>query len=291
MKSAPFTHHAPDSVGAAVELLGEHAGRARVLAGGQSLVPLMHRRSERPAHLVDINRIPGLDRIAVGPEGLSLGAVARQRAVETSPEVAGGWPLLCEAIAEVAHPAIRNRGTVVGSVCNADPSAELPAAALALDGRVVAVGPGGRREIELGEFFAGSSRTSLAPEEVAVELVLPPSPPRTGSTWTEVCRRSGDLPVAGVAAVVTLDSGGKCRRVRVACANAGPVPFDAVEQVGPLIGNALDPELASVAGRAVAAACAPVSDYQGTAAERRRILATLTRRALLVAAERAGGAL
>ncbi len=117
MKSAPFTHHAPDRVGTAVELLGEHAGQARVLAGGQSLVPLMHRRIERPEHLVDINRVAGLDRIAAGAEGLSLGAVARQRAVETSPEVARGWPLLCEAIAEVAHPAIRNRGTVVGSVC------------------------------------------------------------------------------------------------------------------------------------------------------------------------------
>jgi len=291
VKSAPFTHHAPDSVGAAVELLGEHAGRARVLAGGQSLVPLMHRRIERPAHLVDINRIDGLDRIAAGSAGLSLGAVARQRAVETSPEVARGWPLLCEALAEVAHPAIRNRGTVVGSVCNADPSAELPAAALALDGRVVAEGPAGRREIELAEFFAAANRTALAPEEVAVELVLPPSPLRTGSTWIEVCRRAGDLPVAGVAVVVGLDEGGACDRARIVCANAGPVPFDAVDQVGPLLGRAPDPRLAAAVGEAVAAACAPVSDYQGTEMERRRVLATLVRRALLGAAERAGGVL
>ncbi|MFN8217913.1 MAG: FAD binding domain-containing protein [Solirubrobacterales bacterium] len=288
MKSAPFTLHRPDSVEAAVGLLGEHAGSARVLAGGQSLVPLMHRRLERPSHLVDINRVAGLDGVTAGAAGLAIGAGARQRAVETSAEVRRRWPLLAEALAEVAHPTIRNRGTVLGSLCHADPAAELPAAALALDARIAAAGAGGRREIGLGDFFLGVNRTSLEPGELAVELVVPALPPRTGCAWLEVSRRGGDLPVAGVAAVVGIDEDGACAHARVVCANAGPVPFDAAAQSRALVGERLGPARAAAAAREVAAACDPVDDYQGTAAERRRVLAALVRRALLAAAERAG---
>lgn len=290
MKSAPFTHHAPESVEEAIALLSDHGGEARVLAGGQSLVPLMHRRIERPAHLVDVNRVAPLALLEAGEgEGLRIGAVARQRTVELSDAVAARWPLLRDAIAEVAHPAVRNRGTVLGSVCNADPSAELPSAAAALDASVLAAGPGGQREIPLAEFFRGPGATALAAEELAVELRIPPPPRRTGSAWLELARRGGDLPVAGVAAVVSLAEDGRAERVRLCCANAGPVPFDADEHVRPLLGRQLDAETAAAAGAAIGAACEPVSDYQGTAVERRRVLAVLARRALLLAAERAAG--
>ncbi|MBS1880045.1 MAG: FAD binding domain-containing protein [Actinobacteria bacterium] len=289
MKSAAFAYHAPAAVGEAAALLAAHGERARVLAGGQSLVPLMHRRIERPEHLVDLNRVAGLDRLEAGPEGLRIGATARQRQVESDPAVAARWPLLAEAIAEVAHPAIRNRGTVVGSLCNADPSAELPSAALALEGTIVAAGADGEREIPLADFFTGPGETALSRSELALELRLPAPPPRTGSAWLELARRGGDLPVAGVAAVVSLDADGRCERVRLVCANAAPVPLDCRFQAEALLGAAVDEEGAAAVGAAVAAAAGPVDDYQGSAVERRRVLAVLVRRALLLAAERAGG--
>ncbi|MBS1888005.1 MAG: FAD binding domain-containing protein [Actinobacteria bacterium] len=289
MKSAPFTYHAPTAVEEAAALLAAHGERARVLAGGQSLVPLMHRRIERPEHLVDLNRIVGLDRLEADAEGLRIGATVRQRQVEGDAAVAARWPLLVEAIAEVAHPAIRNRGTVVGSLCNADPSAELPSAALALGGTIVAAGPDGERQIPLARFFAGPGETALARSELALELRLPAPAPRTGSAWLELARRGGDLPVAGVAAVVGLDSGGRCERVRLACANAAPVPLDCGREAEALLGAAVDEEGAAAVGSAVAAAADPVDDYQGSAAERRRVLAVLVRRALLRAAARAEG--
>lgn len=288
MKSAPFAYHAPDVLDGAVEVLAEHGGEARVLAGGQSLVPLMHRRIERPEHLVDVNRIAELSLLEAGADQLRLGAVTRQREVELSVAVAERWPLLVEAIAEVAHPAIRNRGTVVGSLCHANPSAELPSVATALDGTIVAASSGGSREVPLSGFFVGPGETALRRDEVAVELRIPASPPSTGAAWLELARRDGDLPVAGVAAVVSLDDGGRCERVRLVCANAAAVPLDCREQVLPLHGVAVDAEAAAAVGAAVAAACDPVTDYQGTAAERRRVLAVLARRALLLAAERAG---
>jgi carbon-monoxide dehydrogenase medium subunit len=284
VKSAPFSYHAPESLDAAVEVLGEHGERARALAGGQSLVPLMHRRVERPQHLVDLNRVAGLDRLEADADCLRLGATARQGEVERSAVVGERWPLLAEALAEVAHPAIRNRGTVVGSLCHADPSAELPSVCLALDGIVVSESAAGGREVPLSEFFTNRCETALGREEIAVELRLPAPPSRTGSAWLELARRRGDLPVAGVAAVVTLDQSGRCERVRLVCANAAPVPMDCREQAAPLLGVELDEEAASAAGAAVGAACEPPTDYQGTAAERRRILAVLARRALLLAA-------
>jgi aerobic carbon-monoxide dehydrogenase medium subunit len=290
VKSAPFAYHAPAGVDEAVELLGEHGRQARALAGGQSLVPLMHRRLERPAHLVDLNRVAGLDRLEAGAEGLVIGATSRQRAVELSPEVRAGWPLLAEALPHVAHPGVRNRGTVVGSLCHADPSAELPSVALALDGRLAVRDRDGARDVALDSFFIGRWRTALAPQELAVALTLPSTPPRSGSAWLEVARRAGDLPVVGVAAVVTLAAGGRAERVRIVCANVAETPFDAREAAAALAGEQIDEESAAVAGRAVADACAPVHDYQGTSAGRRRLVAVLVRRALLAAAARAEAA-
>jgi carbon-monoxide dehydrogenase medium subunit len=287
MKSAPFAYHAPSTVEEAAEVLGEHAAGARALAGGQSLVPLMHRRIERPAHLVDLNRVRGLGRLEGRDGELVIGATARQRAVEQSRLVAGGWPLLTEAIPHIAHPGVRNRGTVVGSVCHADPSAELPSATLALDARMAVRGPGGEREVPLEAFFRDRWRTALEPGELAVELRIPPLPPRAGTAWLEQARRLGDLPVVGVAAVVALDRDGACAHARLVCANVAEVPFDARAMAAGLLGAPVTAEAAEAAGEAVAAACRPDDDYQGTAEGRRRVVAVLVRRALLLAAERA----
>ncbi len=287
MKSAPFAYHAPRCVDEAASLLAEHGAQARALAGGQSLVPLLHRRLLRPAALVDLNRVEGLAAVAADAGELTIGALARQRTVERSAAVAGGWPLLTEAIPHIAHVGVRNRGTVVGSLCHADPSAELPSVAVALDARVRVRHADREREVPAVAFFRGRTRTALAPGELAVELRVPAAPERSGSAWLELARRRGDLPVAGVAAVVGLDDAGRCTHARVACANVAETPFDATAIASALLGREVEETAAREVGEAVAAACDPVDDYQGTAAERRRVVAVLVRRALVLAAWRA----
>ena len=289
MKSPAFVYHAPESLDEAVELVAGYGGDARPLAGGQSLVPLMHRRLVRPAALVDLNRVRGLDGLAVGPDDgdLVVGAIARQRAVERSWDAAARWPILREALVEVAHPGIRNRGTVVGSLCHADPSAELPSVAVALDARLLVRRGAELREVPAHTLFRGHCRTALGEGELAVQLRVPAPRARSGSAWLEISRRRGDLPVVGVAAVVALDADGRCAHVRAVCANVAQIPFDGRDEVTPLQGVQLTEDGARAVGEAVGRACDPVDDYQGTAVERRRVVAVLVRRALLLAARRA----
>ena len=170
MKPAPFAYECPSDVAEAVAMLAAHGGEARPLAGGQSLVPLLNFRLARPAVLVDLNRIEALARITVEDGALRLGAMARQASVETDARVARGWPLLTEAIGHIAHPQIRNRGTVGGSLAHNDPAAELPAVMLALDAEMTAQGPQGQRTIAAGDFFAGTMETALAPDELLTEI-------------------------------------------------------------------------------------------------------------------------
>ena len=288
MKPAPFDYVAPRTVAEAVDHLGRHGAEARVLAGGQSLVRLMNTRLATPAVIVDINRVEGLDAIAVENGSVRIGALARQRAAELSDVVRAEAPLFAEAGSHVAHPSVRRRGTVVGSIAFADPSAELPAALLALDGEAIVSGPDGERTVAAADLFTGAFATSLAPGELITAVRVPrETAPRSGSAWVEVSRRHGDLPVCGAGAVVTLDEGGAIASARVALCGVGatPVRASAVEEA--LAGaEPTDDAIARAADR-VARDLDPPSDPHGSADFRRHLAVVMTRRSVQRAAERA----
>jgi len=289
MKPAPFAYHRPATLDEALALLAEHGGEAKPLAGGQSLIPAMNFRLARPAVLVDLNRVAELGYVRAGRDGLQIGAMTRQRAVERSEAVRSAAPLLAEAMPFIAHPQIRNRGTVGGSLAHADPAAELPAVMLALEARFRARGPQGERWIPAGEFFTGILETALGPDELLLEVVVPKSPARTGYAFAELARRRGDYALVGVAARVTLDRRGRCQAARITLFSVGDGPVLATAAAAMLDGQEPSPE----AMRAAADAAAqrdidPPSDIHASAAYRRRLAAVLTRRALQRAVERAG---
>jgi len=289
MKPAPFAYHRPATLDEALALLAEHGGEAKPLAGGQSLIPAMNFRLARPAVLVDLNRVAELGYVRAGRDGLQIGAMTRQRAVERSEAVRSAAPLLAEAMPFIAHPQIRNRGTVGGSLAHADPAAELPAVMLALEARFRARGPQGERWIPAGEFFTGILETALGPDELLLEVAVPKSPARTGYAFAELARRRGDYALVGVAARVTLDRRGRCQAARITLFSVGDGPVLATAAAAMLDGQEPSPE----AMRAAADAAAqrdidPPSDIHASAAYRRRLAAVLTRRALQRAVERAG---
>ena len=288
MKPAPFMYYCPGTVEEALALLAEHGGEAKPLAGGQSLIPAMNFRLARPTALVDLNRIAELSYVRAERAGLTLGAMTRQRAVEHSAAVARAAPLLAEAMPWIAHPQIRNRGTVGGSVAHADPSAELPAVLLALEARFRARSAAGERSIPAGEFFKGMLETALGPDELLVEIALPPLPERSGTAFLEMARRHGDYALVGVAAVVTLDARGRCKGARITLLSVGDGPVLAVEAGKILAGQSPADELLRAAADAAATHDVdPPSDIHATTAYRRRLTAVLTRRALARAFERA----
>jgi carbon-monoxide dehydrogenase medium subunit len=287
VKPAPFAYLAPRSVDEALAHLAEHGSEARPLAGGQSLVRLMNTRLATPSVLIDINRIGELAAISRENGAVRIGAVARQRACETSPDVRDGVPVFAEAVRQVAHPSVRRRGTAVGSVAFADPSAELPAALLAADGEVVARSSRGERTIAADDFFTGPFTSALAPDELAVALRIPVTAERPGSAFVEESRRHGELPMCGVAAVVTLDGDGAVAQARIALCGVHRRPIRARDAEAALQSEHPDDELLQAAGALAASAADPVGDCHGSAAFRRHLAAVLTRRALATAISRA----
>lgn len=237
--------------------------------------------------LVDLNGVRELDGVVERDGALVVGSMTRQRTLERSPEVALACPLLAEAVRWVGHVAVRNRGTVGGSLAHADPAAELPAVASALGAEVLVRGPGGERTLGAAELFVMPLVTSIAPDELIVSVRFPRKTSRTGHAWIEVARRHGDFALAGAAAAVSLDERGAAREVRLALAGVGPVPVDASSEAASLAG--VEPTAAAIediASRA-AGACEPPSDVHASAAYRRRLVRVLVGRALTVAAERA----
>ncbi len=294
MKPAPFDYFAPGTLDEALALLAEHGDDAKPLAGGQSLIPAMNFRLARPRVLVDLNRVGALSYIRAekggggGGGGVEIGAMTRQRAVERSDLVARAAPLLTEAMPAIAHPQIRNRGTVGGSIAHADPSAELPAVALALDARFRARSATGERTIVVADFFKGMLETALEPGELLVEIALPPLRPRTGTAFLEVARRHGDYALVGVAALVTLDATGRCQAARMALLSVGDGPVLAVEAGKTLVGQQRSDELLRAAADAAAKRDVdPPSDIHASATYRRHLVGVLTRRVLVRAFERA----
>jgi carbon-monoxide dehydrogenase medium subunit len=287
MKPAPFDYVAPASLDEAVSALAAGDGDSKVLAGGQSLIPMMALRLARPATLVDINRLPGLDGLREASGMLEIGALVRQRALERW--AASRSPLFAEVLCHIAHPPIRNRGTIVGNVVHADPASELPALLLCLEGVVVARGPRGERMIPADRFYRAPLTTALGADELAtaVRFTLPPS----GAGWgfAEVSRRHGDFALVGAVAVLTRAGDGTVARARLAFFGAGGTPLRGLDAERTLEGRAPSPSLLAEAARAAAAALSPDGDIHATAGYRRRVAATLAERTLAAALARWGG--
>ena len=287
MKPPPFAYECPRDVAEAVALLAAHGGDARPLAGGQSLVPLLNFRLARPAVLVDLNRIEALGRIKVEDGALCIGAMARQATVEADARVARGWPLLTECIGHIAHPQIRNRGTVGGSLAHNDPAAELPAAMLALDAEMTAQGPDGERTIAARNFFAGTMETALAPDELLTEIHVPALPEGTGWGFQEAARRQGDFALVAVAVLLRPDgAGGIDARVVVTGTGDGPARMPHAEAI--LTERGMDADACAAAGDAAAEASEPADDPHAPAWYRQKLVAALTRRACREALVRMG---
>jgi carbon-monoxide dehydrogenase medium subunit len=285
VKAAPFDYVAPTSLDEAVAVLAERGDAAKVLAGGQSLVPLLAMRLARPEVLVDINAITGLDGIRVEDRLLRLGALARQRDVERHPDIGDRFPLVTEAVATIGHAAIRNRGTIGGSIAHADPAAEWPALLLALDGEVEVIGPQGLRTVAADELFVTVMTTALAPDEIVREVTvrLPDGP--VGTSFLELARRHGDFAIVGVAAVLGME-GGHVTHCRLALSGVADTAVRARGAEASLLGGAGDDEAIEAAARAAAAEIQPTGDLQGSAAYRRTIASVLVRRALVAARQR-----
>ncbi len=289
MKPTAFEYHPATSSEEAVALLAEHGGDAKVIAGGQSLVPLLALRLARVDHLVDINGVESLSGIRT-ENGLRIGAVTRHRAAEKSPLVMEQAPLLGAALQQVGHVAIRNRGTIGGSLAHADPAAELPAALLALDGRVTATSSRGTRTINASDLFAGFLTTSLEPDELLTEIALPPWNPKAGWSVQEFARRSGDFAIAGVLTVLSVNGGGRVDDARVSLIGVASTPVRASAAEQALIGEAPADELWSAAAERASDGLEPPSDLHGSAAYRLHLVRTLVRRSLHEAASRIGAA-
>ena len=286
MKPPLFEYHRAASIDEVVELLAEYADEAKVLAGGQSLVPLLSLRLARPAHLVDINRVAALATIENG-NGLTMGALVRHRAVERSDVVGTANPLLAHAVRFIGHSAIRNRGTIGGSIAHADPAAELPAVLLALDGEIEARSVRGTRTIPASALFEGFLTTSLEPDELLTAVRVPAWPVGTGCSVQEFSRRSGDFAIVGVAATVRLDGNGNVGEARLAFSGVDQVPVRATAAESVLAGATPSDELWKSAAHAAATPLEPGSDIHGSAAYRKQLAAVLAERALKEAHARA----
>ena len=289
MKPAPFTLHAPSTLDEALGLLAECGDDGKVLAGGQSLIPLLNMRLAAPAHLVDVNGVPGLDRVEPSSDGVRVGALARHAHVHRDAGAAAAVPLLQQALSLVAHPVIRNRGTTVGSIAHADPSGEMTAVLALLGGSMELASSTGTRTVSAEDFFLGPLETCMAPGELATSAWFPALPPRSGSSFREVSRRHGDYAMCGVAAAVTLDGDGGVARAVTSYISmtATPVVLDLTDAV---VGRPWDAADWAAAAQLAVGQLDPEPDIHATAAYRSQLGRVLTRQALTDAARAAAAA-
>jgi aerobic carbon-monoxide dehydrogenase medium subunit len=285
MKPPPFEYVAPTSIDEAVAALAQGGTEAKLLAGGQSLVPLLNFRLARPALLIDLNRVAELAYLTERDGGIAIGAMTRQARVERDPALAHSQPLLREAIRWVGHAAIRSRGTIGGSLAHADPAAELPAVVVCLDAQLSVIGPRGRRSIPAADFFLGYLSTALEPDEILLEAWLPALAPCTGQAWLEFARRHGDFALAGVAVSLCL-RGERVETARIVLTGVGGTPVRAREAETLLIGSSVL-ERVSAAADAVRSAIDPDADIHATKEYRAHLAGVLTERAVRLAYERA----
>jgi aerobic carbon-monoxide dehydrogenase medium subunit len=290
VKPPPFEYADPRSLPEALQTLSRHGEDAKILAGGQSLVPLLNMRLAQPQVLVDLNRVDELAYIRPqsmdGKQGIAVGAMTRQASLEREAQGRQDIRMLGEAIERVGHPQIRNRGTVGGSIAHADPASELPVVFRALDGVATICSRKETRMVPAAEFFLYTFTTSIKPDELLSEVWLPLAAPRTGQAFLEVARRHGDFALVAAAASVTLTDEGDCANVRIAVGGAAPVPVRASRAEASLIGARPTLELFREAGRLAAEEMHPTSDVHADATYRREVAGTLAFRALKIAWER-----
>ena len=289
MKPAPFGYHRPATVAEAVALLDALQDDVKVLAGGQSLVPLMNFRLSVPAELVDINGIAELTGHDVTGDVLRLGALTRHHELERSATVRGAAPLLALAAPYVGHPQIRSMGTLGGSLSHADPAAELPGIMLALDARMVVASARGERIVPAAEFFVSHFTTALEPDELLAAVEVPVAPERTGHAFLEVAARYGDFALVGAGAAVTVDADGVITEARIACTSVAPTPVRAAAAEELLRGATPDADVLAEVERLVAGALEPTPELKASAAYKRRTAGVLVARALRQAWREAGG--
>lgn len=286
MKPAPFTYYCPDTLDAAVRLLDEHGDDGKILAGGQSLMPLMSLRLARPAVIVDMNRVPGLDRIEANRDGaLTIGALTRQRALERDAGLQARNPLLAAAVPLIGHFQIRNRGTVGGSLVHADPASELPAVSVTLDADFVLTSAGGERVVSADDFYLGYMATACEANEVLTEIRVPAWEP--GRLWAidEVARRKGDFAMVGVALWADMN-GSNCTDARITLFGVGGRPVRVEQAEQRLKGSALDDATLKEVEQIVFEELEPDSDIHASSLYRKEVGGVLTRRALRAAATR-----
>ena len=283
MKLPPVDYEAPTTVSEAVALLAEHQDEASVLAGGQSLIPLLALRLARPAVLIDINGIADLSGVSAANGWVAIGAMTREYVAEDSGTVAGAVPLLAAALPLIGHEAIRSRGTIGGSLAHADPAAELPAVARALEAEFVVRSQAGERVIQAADWFEGYLTTSRHPDELLVTVRFPAAAPGTGVSFQEVARRHGDYAIAGLAASLTL-SGGAISDARLAFAGLSDVPVRAASAEDLLAGEGPSAELFDEAARRATEDIDPPADLHGSSDYRKKVAAALVRRGLRAAA-------
>ncbi len=286
MKPPRLEYVRPETLDEAIATKARYDGDASVLAGGQSLVPMLNFRLARPQALVDLSGVDGLAGIAVADGHVRVGAMTRQRALERHADAMAACPVLGDALEHVAHPVIRNRGTVGGTIAHADAAAELPTALTAVDGSVRVCGTGGERIIPVGELFEFHLTTSLDVDEVIVEVRFPAVPRTAGTAFVEVARRHGDYALAGVCAIVDVD-GGAIRSARIACSGIAPTPVRARDAEALLAGQAPEPDVLEAAGAAAAGLVDAVDEEQASVAYRQRLVRTLIARAVAQAFARA----
>jgi CO/xanthine dehydrogenase FAD-binding subunit len=288
VKPAPFVYHRPRGLDAALALMSEYGEEAKPLAGGQSLIPAMNFRLATPTVLVDLNEVAELAYITRGAGHVAIGGMTRQRVIERSEMVASHAPLVVETMPHVAHPAIRNRGTLGGSLAHADPAAELPAVMLALNAEFGLGRQGGTRRVKASEFFVGLFSTAMQPGELLTEVTIPDAPDRSGFAFREISRRHGDFALVGVAANVQMDARGRCASARIALLSVGDRPVLADRASRVLVGQKPTPDAIRAAAEAAATHdIDPPADIHASARYRRQLAGVLTRRALDAAFARA----
>ncbi|MGY1772650.1 FAD binding domain-containing protein [Blastococcus sp. SYSU D00813] len=289
MKPAPFAYAAPTTEDEVLDLLAEHGDEAKVIAGGQSLLPMLSMRLARPSVLVDLNGVAGLAGVREEDGGLAFGATTRERTAERSALVAERVPVLAEALPLIGHEAIRNRGTIGGSIAHADASAELPAVAAVTDATLVLRSrSGGERVLPAAEFFQGHYTTALADDELLAEVRVPGTPTGAGWAFTEVARRHGDFALVGVAAMVALSAAGTVGSARLCLVGVADVPLRLPAVEAALAGAPASAESFAAAADDAVAGLELASDVHGSGEFRRQLARVTVRRALTTAADRAG---
>lgn len=284
-----FEYFSPRTLDEAIGLLQKLGPDAKLLSGGQSLIPMMKLRILSPQHIVDINRIPGLDYISENDGHLRIGALAREHQLETSEIIDSKLPILADTAKFIADPLVRSQATVCGNLAHGDPANDHPATMLALGAKVVATGPNGQREIAIEDFFPGLFTTALEPEEILTEIRIPLPPAKSGGAYLKLERKVGDFATAGVAVQLTLDDAGNCSKAGVGLTNVGMTPIKATKTEAFLAGKTLDEATINEAAAIAASESQPMDDIRGSAEYKRDLVRVLTGRALTRALERAKG--